>query len=98
MARNEEDNIGKTIDSLKNQTHDIHPIVVVDDGSVDATPTIAVEKGCQLVRLPYHEDSYVGRPELANVRNAGLERIKEHGIPDFVIQMGADHILSDNYV
>jgi len=98
MARNEEDNIGRTIDSLKNQTHDVHPIVVVDDGSVDATPTIAVEKGCQLVRLPYHEESHVGRPELANVRNAGLTRIKEHGIPDFVLQMGADHILSDNYV
>ena len=71
---------------------------MVDDGSVDATPTIAVEKGCQLVRLPYHAESYVGRPELANVCNAGLERIKEQGIPDFVLQMGADHILSDNYV
>lgn len=98
IARNEEDEIERTIDSLKSQTHDVHPIVVVDDGSVDATPTIAVEKGCQLVRLPYHEESYVGRPELANVCNAGLKRIKEHGIPDFVLQMGADHILSDHYV
>ena len=98
IARNEEDNIGGTIDSLKSQTHDVHPIVVVDDGSIDTTPTIAVEKGCQLVCLSYHEESYVGRPELANVCNAGLERIKEQGIPDFVLQMGADHILSDNYV
>ena len=98
IARNEEDNIGGTIDSLKSQTHDVHPIVVVDDGSVDATPTIAVEKGCLLVRLPYHEESYVGRLELSNVRNAGLKRIKEHGIPDFILQMGADHILPDNYV
>jgi len=42
IARNEEDNIGRTIDSLKSQTQDFHPIAVVDDGSVDATPTIAV--------------------------------------------------------
>jgi len=98
IARNEEDNIGGTIDSLKNQTHYVHPIIVVDDGSVDATPIIAMEKGCKVVCLPYHEESYVGRPELANVCNAGLERIKEHGIPDFVLQMGADHILSDHYV
>ena len=98
IARNEERSIGRTIDSLKSQTQEVYPIVVVDDGSVDTTPTIAVEKECQLVRLPYHEDSYVGRPELANVCNAGLRRIKEHGIPDFVLQMGADHILSDHYV
>lgn len=98
QARNEEDNIGETIDSLMIQTHEIHPIVVVDDGSVDATSTIAIEKGCHLVSLPYHEESYVGRPELANVRNAGLEGIKEYGIPGFVLQMGADHILSDHYV
>ncbi len=98
MARNEEDNIGETIDSLMNQTQEIHPIVVVDDGSVDATSTIAIEKGCHLVSLPYHEESYVGRPELANVRNAGLEGIKEYGIPDFVLHMGADHILPDHYV
>ncbi len=93
IARNEADNIGRTIDSLKSQTHDVYPIVVIDDGSVDATSAIAVEKECQLVRLPYHEESYVGRPELANVCNAGLERIKEQCIPDFVLQMGADHIL-----
>ncbi len=98
IARNEERSIGRTIDSLKSQTHGVYPIVVVDDGSVDGTSAISVEKGCQVVRLPYHEDSYVGRPELANVCNAGLERIMEHGIPDFVLQMGADHILSDNYV
>lgn len=98
QARNEEDNIGKTIDSLLNQTHKIHPIVVVDDGSVDATSTIALEKGCTLVQLPYHEESYAGRPELANVRNAGLMKIKEYGVPDYILQMGADHILPDHYV
>ena len=98
IARNEEELIGSTIDSLLKQTHEIYPIVVVDDGSTDSTPLIAVSKGCQLVCLPYHEESYVGRPELANVCNAGLEHIKKQGVPDFILQMGADHILSENYV
>ena len=98
IARNEEELIGSTIDSLLKQTHKIYPIVVVDDGSTDSTPLIAVSKGCQLVRLPYHEESYVGRPELANVCNAGLKHIKKQGTPDFILQMGADHILSENYV
>ena len=98
IARDEESSIIETINSLQRQTQDVYPIVVVDDGSVDSTSERAVEKGCQVVRLPYHEESFVGRPELANVCNAGLERIERHGTPDFVLQMGADHILSDDYV
>ena len=83
---------------MKKQTHQLSSIVVVDDGSLDETPYIAMAKGCKLVRLPYHEESYVGTPELANVCNAGLEYIKKQGTPDFILQMGADHVLSDNYV
>jgi len=98
IARNEEDHIGETIDALKRQTKAVYPIIVVDDGSIDATPEISILKGCYVVRLPYHKESYVGRPELAYVCNAGLNQIKDHGVPDFVIQMGADHVLSDNYV
>ena len=98
IARNEEAHIGETIDALKRQTKAVYPIIVVDDGSIDATPEISILKGCYVVRLPYHKESYVGRPELAMVCNAGLNQIKDQGVPDFVIQMGADHVLSDNYV
>ena len=98
IARDEERGIGFTIDSLKRQSYPIDQIVVVDDGSKDATPTIAKLKGCDVVRLPYHVESYVGRPELATVCNAGLKRIKEKGLPNFILQMGADHMLSKDYV
>lgn len=98
VARNEEEHLGDTLDSLHSQTQVIDPIVVVDDGSTDHTYVIANRKGCRVVMLPYHADSYVGRPELANVFNAGLDCIMAHFIPDFVIQMGADHILSEDYV
>lgn len=98
IARDEEKGIGFTIDSLKNQSHDLSYIVVVDDGSKDATPTIATLKGCDLMRLPYHSESYLGRPELAGVCNAGLKCIKDYGQPDFILQMGADHMLTKDYV
>ena len=98
IARNEYDTLGDTIDSLMNQTHKLDFIVVVDDGSWDLTAVLAKVKGCEVVRLPYHEDSYVGRPELANVCNAGLKSIKEHSTSNYILQMGADHILSTDYV
>lgn len=98
IARNEQDHIGDTIDSLINQTHELDFIVVVNDGSTDSTPCIAENKGVSVVSLPYHEESYVGRFELATVCNAGLSVIRDYSTPDYIVQMGADHILSKNYV
>lgn len=98
IARNEEEHLGSTLDSLINQTHKLDFIVVVDDGSRDLTSEIAQERGCKVVRLPYHEASYVGRFELATVCNAGLKYIRENSTPDYIIQMGADHVLSKDYV
>ena len=98
VARNEEKVIGRTIASLQAQTARIHEVVVVDDGSRDATADIARALGCIVISLPYHDASYVGRPELAARVNVGLKRIREGGIPDFVLQMGADHSLPPDYV
>lgn len=54
-ARNEENNLPGLITSLKNQTILIHEIIVVDDGSVDGTASIAMEYGAKVIssgRLP----------------------------------------------
>jgi len=98
IARNEEASLGDTLDSLINQTHDLDLIVVVDDGSTDSTPEIAEEKGVLVTSLPYHKENYVGRPELSTVCNAGLVSIKRNSDPDFILQMGADHVLPMDYV
>ena len=95
VARNEEKLLPKTLDSLVNQTLKLHKIILVDDGSIDRTAEIAKKYGCIVVRLPYHEESYVGRPELAERFNRGLELIDEE---DYVLIMGADHVLPKNYV
>jgi len=98
VARNEELYIRETLKSLLKQTVSINPIVLVNDGSTDATPKIGKELGCHVISLPYHSESYVGKPQLANVINAGLSYIKENASPDYILQMGGDHVLPENYV
>jgi len=103
IARNEEQHIGNTLKSLIFQTHPLREIVVINDGSTDRTGIISqfyvdVYNNIMLINLPYHKESYVGRFELATVCNAGLTCIKENSTPDYIIQMGADHVLSKEYI
>lgn len=97
VARNEEDHLPDTLSCLLKQTLPVAHIVLVDDGSEDGTPTIASERGCQVIRLPYHPSSYVGLPHLAHRWNYGLREAKRHS-PDYVLTMGADHFLPPQYV
>jgi glycosyltransferase involved in cell wall biosynthesis len=95
-ARNEASNIGHTLASLADQTQKPSKMIVVDDGSVDDTPAVAARFGCVVVRLPYHSQSYLGRPELASVINAGLRRVSENA--DYVVMVDADNPLPAGYV
>lgn len=94
-ARNEEENIKKTLECLKAQTIRPQQVIVVNDGSTDKTGEIAKEIGCEVVNLPFHEETYVGRPELAEVINQGLKRVNEC---DYVLIVGADQILPRDYI
>lgn len=97
VARNEEEHITGVISSLKSQTLPINKIVLVDDGSTDDTPLIGKDHGCIVISLPFHEESLVGTPELAERWNAGLKTVTEYS-PDYVLLMGGDHILPESYV
>ncbi len=96
FARNEKNYIRDTITSLKSQTMPVD-IILVDDGSTDGTGDIAREMGCFVIDLPYHEESYVGRPELAERVNVGLKVAREEDY-DYVLIVGADHPLPPDYV
>ena len=98
IARNEETRVAKTIKSLLRQDIALREIVLVNDGSTDRTGKIAEELDCITINLPYHEMSYVGRPELGAVLNQGLAKIRDIGVPDYILQMGADHVLPVDYI
>ena len=50
-ARDEEDNIGETVTALRRAFPDAE-ILVADDGSRDATASVAGQAGARVVRLP----------------------------------------------
>lgn len=97
VARNEEKHISNVILSLQNQSHKLRDIVLVDDGSTDETPLIANKLGCSVISLPFHKESYVGSPALAKRWNVGLNHVREY-VPDYVLLLGGDHVLPDDYV
>lgn len=103
IARNEEESIGRTLIALDAQKHPLREIVVINDGSTDRTEVIVEMSkdyidNVRLINLPYHVDSYVGRWELGRSINHGLQNIRRYGVPDWILQMGGDHVLPDNYV
>jgi len=96
IARNEEERLPATLKMLKAQTLLPRVIIVVDDGSTDKTAEIARRMKCLVVGRSPHKESYIGKPELAGVVNAGLSRVPK--ICDYVLLLGADHKLPSNYV
>ena len=91
VARNEEKHLGDTISSLLQQNFkDLLQIIVIDDGSTDKTATIALNLGCEVIQLPYHKESLIAKPQLAERWNRGfIEAMKYE--PDFIFTSGADH-------
>lgn len=95
-ARDEEKEIGKCLESLRNQTVKVF-LVVVNDGSADRTSDVASGYADVVVDLPRHEESWVGRPELARVVNAGLNVLKSEEL-DFVMFSDGEAVYPLNYI
>jgi len=95
-ARDEEETIGRCLKSLRSQTVRLF-LVVVNDGSLDATGEVASRYADVVVDLPRHEESWAGKPELAKVINAGLDVLKEKDVA-YVLISGADAVYPSNYV
>ena len=95
-VRSEEGAIEDSLLSLLNQT--VKPfVVVVNDGSVDRTGEIASKYADVVVNLPGHMESWVGRPELARVVNAGLDALKRVEL-DFVMFSDGEALYPSNYI
>jgi glycosyltransferase involved in cell wall biosynthesis len=96
IARNEAEHLRETISCLLGQSVRPQGIVLVNDGSTDDTKEIATRMGCRVVDLPTHTDSYLGRPQLAEVLNAGLREVSPSA--EFVMIDDADHPLPLDYI
>jgi glycosyltransferase involved in cell wall biosynthesis len=95
-VRDEQDAIEDSLLNLLAQT--LKPfIVVVNDGSVDRTGEIASKYADAVVNLQRHEESWVGRPELASVVNAGLNVLKDKEL-DFVMFSDGEVLYPSNYI
>src|SRR5919198_6428824 len=80
-ALNEEANVGRVIDELRALDPGME-IVVVDDGSVDATAAVAAERGAHVVRLPFN----LG---IGGAVQTGYRYAFEHGF-DVAMQVDGD--------
>jgi len=104
-VRNEETSIARVLHALDYQSLRPVEVVVVNDGSTDQTLAVLEEYSGELrfrmniVTLPSHSKSFVGRPELARVFNSGLKVLRDRRPPlDYVMILGADHVLPPFYV
>ena len=80
-AHNEEAWIGRCVSAIRNGAESLgeqHEIIVVDDGSSDATASIARQQGAQVVRVEHRK--------IAATRNAGAQQA--HG--DILFFVDAD--------
>lgn len=83
-AWNEEESLGRTLDSLPREVQGCSEVevLVVDDGSEDATAAVARDHGARVVRLPIHGG-------LARAFNLGLEEGLRRGA-DVIVNTDAD--------
>lgn len=95
-ARNEEKIISHTLEALLKQKLKPKKIVVVNDGSHDKTHNIVASFGCEVIDLPYDGIKGLDNLKMSNVYNKGLIKLKI-GF-DYILELGADHILPANYI
>ncbi|MBZ9629399.1 glycosyltransferase family 2 protein [Salegentibacter sp. LM13S] len=99
-AYNEAEFIGETLHSLINQSFPANKIVVVDDGSTDATPDIVTEYAAKHPKISLvkntSEDLHLPGSKVINAFNAGLESLDNSF--DIVCKFDADLIFPKDYL
>lgn len=80
IVKNEENNIGKCLESIKGI---VNEIIVVDTGSTDKTIEIALSYGAKVIELPWNDD-------FSEARNEGIK----HATGDWILFLDADEIIA----
>jgi len=97
-CRNDAVNLSKCLNALLNQTLLPKQIVVVNDGSDKEVNALTQSFNFESVNLSAHKKSYVGSPLMAKIHNVGLEILDQIDSYDYILVLGADHILPSNYL
>ena len=79
-TRNEEKNIGRCLESVKNIADEI---VVVDEYSIDKTREIAEKYGAKVYLEPHHEIFHITK-----------EKALEKAVGDWILQLDADEVIT----
>ncbi len=99
-AYNEAQFIGKTLQSLINQSTPASKIVVVDDGSTDETPKIVSEFGIKNPQISLVKNNAMGKhmpgSKVVNAFNKGLQTLDNDF--DIICKFDADLIFPENYL
>ena len=95
-ARDEEENIKKTLECISNQTIKPNSIIVINDNSKDKTEKIAMDYDVKIINFPYEHKNWVISGELGIVFSFGMNFFNKNN-SHFMI-LGADHILPENYI
>jgi len=99
LARNEEKFIGKMLSSLLEQDLLPYRILVVNDGSTDKTKEVVSSfDNIELINREKRNGSLVGKKELAEVINLGLEKFQNDKNCDFIFFPGAELLYQKNYL
>ena len=96
-----ESNLEQTVNSLKKSAEMANvklKTIVVNDGSTDNTSELANELVDFVIDLPNRGYSALGKPELSETHNEALQFIKLTYDAPFVMVVGADTILDENYI
>jgi glycosyltransferase involved in cell wall biosynthesis len=71
-ARDEENNIKKTLECITNQTIKPNSIIVINDNSKDETEKIATSYGVKVINFPYEHKNWVTSGELGILFSFGM--------------------------
>jgi len=99
IAKNEEEFIGKTLDSLSNQELKAHRTILVNDGSTDRTEEVAnSHTGIEIINRKNRGEFLQAKKELAETINLGLSKLQTDSECEFVMKLDADIFLPPNYL
>ena len=99
-AHNEENNLPFTLDSLKGQIHDDFKVVVVNDGSTDATAEVIkkyVEADSRFETINLQKSAHQPGSKVVAAFKKGLETQNIQAF-DIICKFDSDIILTENYL